>query len=175
MKIWIYVICFLPAIFLDVLRKEYVSFYTIVRSLFPSMSIDDTALICGLLGAAVSVLLYAPAFFTSKKWVAHLERKGESRPKINLARIPRIIGIVLGVIIVSTAIIVLFQIKAVWFINAFNIFCDTVVIGGFLLLLASYAIRQKWSQVSTALRLSGSGLFVLGLTLFYLFTKLQAM
>ncbi len=173
MKFWIYVVCFLPAIVLDVLRKEYVSFPSIVYSIFPNGSLDDVALLSGLMAGAVSILLYVPPFYISKKWIAHREGKEERQIEKVLGKIPRLIGIVLVILVLSSALILLLLTESAWFVGFITTFCDILIIVGFVIALTSLCFRLKHEDIGTVLRLTGSGLFVIGLTLFYLFTKLH--
>jgi hypothetical protein len=173
MKFWIYVICFLPTIILDALIREHVSFSGVVYSFFPNGSLDDVALLSGLLAAATEILLWSPAFYISKKWIAHREGKEESRIEKILAKIPRLIGIALVILVLSAVLILILLTDSVWFAGFITTFCDVLIVVGFVMTLSSVFISQKHKDIIKILRLSGSSLFVIGLTIFYLYTKLH--
>jgi len=183
MKFWIYFVCLFPALVLETVLKEVGLWSIVFDFAYNKMNIDgyDAAGISSFSSTAVSLLLYVLAFYLAKKWIAKRETKQMETPREDVPREEEpkqkrsispviefvVIAILLAVLI--TVMVPLMQTDFAWLTNFLDVFCNIVICVGFVFLLVSVPFCLSGKEIGAILRLSGFGLFVFGLSVFYIF------
>lgn len=174
MKFLIYLICLLPPVILEVVLKEagiWQIAYGVAYQMHPDT--DVASLMVGLFAGAVTILLYAPAIYLARKWIAKRDAKQEDTPwdseppqKKGFSFIA-LVGIAILLLALIFAIVPLVKADAAWVANFCSMFSDILVAVGLGFLVVSIPFSLAGKDLGKILRLSGFALFVIGLCVFY--------